>query len=95
MRLNWCLSPRLKYFNLGDKHQLSLTSGQWVIGENYVANPPLATTPALAYNADVYLFLNQMELKSTWSKKISTRLARRVEIFLDQVDLSSIWLRKR
>jgi len=75
-------------FNLGEKHQWSLTSGQWVIGENYVANPPLATTPALAYNADVYLFLNQMELKSTWSKKISTRLAVGNYAFLNQYALS-------
>ncbi len=63
-------------FNLGEKHQIGLTAGQWVIGENNSANrqsPAAATTGSV--NNDVYLFLNQLDLKSQWTKKISTRFA--------------------
>jgi len=54
---------------IGEKHELGATAAQWVIAENYAGS-----TPGIANN-DVYLFLNQIDLRSQWTKKASSRVA--------------------
>ncbi len=59
-------------YRIGEKHEIGATAAQWVIGENFASNH---TSASGSVNNDVYVFLNQIDLKSQWSKKISTRVA--------------------
>ena len=68
-------------YALNDNHKVSLTSGQYVIAENFRA---LGT----GSNNDTYLFVNQIDWTAKWTPKISSRLALAAYNFKNQNDIS-------
>ena len=65
----------------GSKHKLSLTSGQFVIAENF-------SPSGAGNNNDAYLFINQLDWTATWTKAFSSRLALGLMNFAHQRDIS-------
>ncbi len=72
---------RLTY-EINDKHRVGITSGQWVIAENFSAN-------GTGVNNDAYVFVNQADWQALWSPKVSTRVGVGMYNFLHQYAISS------
>lgn len=62
-------------YEINDVHKLGLTSGQWVISEQFLTGTPAAPGSPVAYNSDVYVFVNQADWTAKWTPKITTRAA--------------------
>jgi hypothetical protein len=68
---------------LGQKHKVTLTSGQFVILENFAA------TGGTNLNNDVYLFINQVDWTAAWTPHLSTRLGAAMINFNGQENITS------
>jgi hypothetical protein len=68
-------------FDINDSQRIGLTSGQYVIQENFAST-------GSGNNNDVYLFVNQIDWTAKWTPQLSTRLAGAMYNFKNQQDIS-------
>jgi hypothetical protein len=68
---------------LNDRHKLSLTTGEFVIAENYDG------TGTDSQNQDVYLFMGELDWAAKWSDQLSSRLALASYGFANQSAIST------
>jgi len=75
------VQEKFGYDIINDKNHIGITSGQYVIMENYNAT-------GSGNNNDTYLFINQLDWAAKWTPQLSSRLAVAMYNFKNQADIS-------